>query len=583
MNPPEKRTPIVARVVLGLVSAVALVAVVWAFVALRWLHGLLSLYTAILLAPLLYCFCRRGAALWRDGFRRAPKSEGWRLYGWTLLVFVSLTVLFYSLELWRGKRAYANLQREVEAQGGSLELKAVIPPPVPDDQNFCATPLLAAMMDYDSAVPPVMEERIRWRDPTALQRIEALRLPELKREETGHRRTSRAPSSSWLRAERIDLAAWQRTFASHTNFPASNPPRSPAEDVVTALSKFDQDFAELHAASQRPAARWALHYQDGWFSVLGLEARFQHLRSMAYVLKLRAVAAVSAGRSEGALQDVKLMWRLADSMKEEPYFSAHYFRNELLLLSLQPVWEGLAARAWSDGQLAEMQARLDPYDALASWQTAVRGETFQLMSLCRQVGDIFSWKTIRTRYRELMPDAAIVGYVAAWLLYPSGWTYQDQVYLYRFCERELAASRLAEHSVSSHRGLTRAEIPVDPFAMIFVLPKLREMFKDQSYFEFVRSSLQQARLACALERHRLAQGDFPATLDALVPRFLDKLPLAPDGNGLLLGYRRTADGQFLLHPAGMTNVSERFEKKNARHTRYHRLGNTDGVWRYPTK
>jgi hypothetical protein len=34
----------------------------------------------------------------------------------------------------------------------------------------------------------------------------------------------------------------------------------------------------------------------------------------------------------------------------------------------------------------------------------------------------------------------------------------------------------------------------------------------------------QARIACALERYRLANGKYPAALADLIPRFLDKIP-----------------------------------------------------------
>jgi hypothetical protein len=59
----------------------------------------------------------------------------------------------------------------------------------------------------------------------------------------------------------------------------------------------------------------------------------------------------------------------------------------------------------------------------------------------------------------------------------------------------------------------------------------------------------QAAVACALERYRLANGQFPETLDALSPRFISQLP-----HDVITGepykYRRTADGQFVLYSVG---------------------------------
>ena len=59
----------------------------------------------------------------------------------------------------------------------------------------------------------------------------------------------------------------------------------------------------------------------------------------------------------------------------------------------------------------------------------------------------------------------------------------------------------------------------------------------------------QAALACALERYRLANGQFPETLDALTPQFISRPP-----NDVITGqpykYRRTEDGQFILYSVG---------------------------------
>ena len=64
-----------------------------------------------------------------------------------------------------------------------------------------------------------------------------------------------------------------------------------------------------------------------------------------------------------------------------------------------------------------------------------------------------------------------------------------------------------------------------------------------------QSSLDLARVACALERHRLAHGDHPETLDALVPAFMASVPRDVI-NGQPLHYRRTADGKFRLYSVG---------------------------------
>jgi hypothetical protein len=68
-----------------------------------------------------------------------PKSKLWR----TIVVlggFILLAAIFYAEENWRGKRAWENCKRELEAKGEILDWDKLIPPPVPNDQNFFKAP-----------------------------------------------------------------------------------------------------------------------------------------------------------------------------------------------------------------------------------------------------------------------------------------------------------------------------------------------------------------------------------------------------------------------------------------------------------
>jgi hypothetical protein len=64
-----------------------------------------------------------------------------------------------------------------------------------------------------------------------------------------------------------------------------------------------------------------------------------------------------------------------------------------------------------------------------------------------------------------------------------------------------------------------------------------------------QTMVNEAQIACALERYRLAHGEYPGTLDALVPQFIEKLPHDIIGGAPLI-YRPKADGKFLLYSVG---------------------------------
>ncbi|MEX2187923.1 MAG: hypothetical protein WD875_14050 [Pirellulales bacterium] len=57
------------------------------------------------------------------------------------------------------------------------------------------------------------------------------------------------------------------------------------------------------------------------------------------------------------------------------------------------------------------------------------------------------------------------------------------------------------------------------------------------------------RVTLALARHRATRGEYPDTLDRLVPAFLDKVPVDDFGDGPLV-YKRDADCGFVLYSVG---------------------------------
>ncbi len=62
-------------------------------------------------------------------------------------------------------------------------------------------------------------------------------------------------------------------------------------------------------------------------------------------------------------------------------------------------------------------------------------------------------------------------------------------------------------------------------------------------------------MACALERYRLAHGNYPETLDALAPQFIAAVP-HDIINGQPLHYRRTEDGNFVLYSVGWNEIDD---------------------------
>ncbi len=82
-------------------------------------------------------FARVGRFFWSWGFLKF------------VLIAITLIILLYVEEDWRGARAWAATKAKWEARGVSFDPNAYIPPLVPDAENLAALPLFKMQPDPD--------------------------------------------------------------------------------------------------------------------------------------------------------------------------------------------------------------------------------------------------------------------------------------------------------------------------------------------------------------------------------------------------------------------------------------------------
>ena len=99
-------------------------------------------------------------------------------------------------------------------------------------------------------------------------------------------------------------------------------------------------------------------------------------------------------------------------------------------------------------------------------------------------------------------------------------------------------------------------------------------------FTHGQSEADLARVAIALERYRLAHGNFP---DALAPQFIGKIPHDVI-DGQPLHYRLEANGNFILYSVGWNETDDGgvivFKKGSTPEVD---INQGDWIWRYPQK
>jgi len=155
----------------------------------------------------------------------------------------------------------------------------------------------------------------------------------------------------------------------------------------------------------------------------------------------------------------------------------------------------------------------------------------------------------------------------------SGGRIQEAAKKFSLLRIALSGTRLSTSVEADTKHLT-------PFNVIerLLLPALGNTAKK---FASGQSSVDLARVAIALERCRLAHGEYPESLDSLAPQFIAKLPHDLI-NGQPLTYRCTDDGQFVLYSVGW-NETDDGGVVGLRESGTVDINKGDWVWRYPAK
>ena len=501
-----------------------------------------------------------------------------------LACLATLVALGYAVEDWRGWHAWNQFKHAWEAKGEHFDFASVVPPTVPDEQNFALTPVVASC--YASILDKSGHKLAKW-DTNVINRLDF---------DLGDRDLHANVSGNWAKGIASDLKSYQanyRELAAKTNLFAVPPtPQSPAADVLLALGKYDSTVEELRQASELPQSRFPLNYDTDCPANI-LLPQLAALKNSSQLLRLRALAELQAGQSDKALADVKLALRLTEAIRAEPFLISQLVRLAIWQIMLQPVYEGLAEHKWSDAQLVALDAELAKLDFLADCKVSMRGELgmqggiFEFLR--RQPEQIpnllgmFGGETDPQNFHPPVPVKILTP------LIPAGWFYQNQLHCARpMVNHYIPLADVGQQTISpaatrhADEAVTAEISKATPYNLIarMLIPSLGNAAKK---FAYGQASVNLARTAIALERYRLAHGEFPDSLDALAPQFLEKIPHDVIGGGALK-YRRDAAGQFVLYSVGWNESDDGgavvFKKGESSIVD---ISEGDWVWRYPAK
>jgi hypothetical protein len=433
-------------------------------------------------------------------FRR--RTQGRVLIG--LAALVTFVAIFYLEEDWRGWHAWQICKRELEAKGVVLDWNACIPPPVPDDQNFFAA--------------PKMQE--------------------------------------WFVRHNVGVTTELHAIVTNADKIAVITDKTAAAKFLAWSDQFQPQFNQIREALKRPYARMEGDYSQPYEIPI---PNFVMMRALAQVLQQRAKCNLLLGQPEEALRDVTLMHdacRLlegAPTGKPMPLVSA-MINVAVTGLYAETIAGGLQSRAWQEPQLAAMQNQLEQINlpsivakAFES-QPAAIVRTLETISIAKLEGwfsssdKISLWQRIKN---------------LKWKLMPRGWIYQNMATSAKLVHQQTRGFDSANDIIQPKKigGLTRQLDAIAVPYKFIAAESIPNFTKAWQTTAFNQTLVNEAQIVCALERYRLARGEYPETLDALTPQFIEKLP-HDIINGQPLHYRRTPDGKFLLYSVGWNETDD---------------------------
>jgi hypothetical protein len=213
-------------------------------------------------------------------------------------------------------------------------------------------------------------------------------------------------------------------------------------------------------------------------------------------------------------------------------------------LYVETIAGGMRSHAWTEPQLAALQKQLEQINLPSFVVDSIREERAGVCQLLEKGLLTKVEKNIR-REIHLSPSHLV-----------RGWLYQNLVAIARLHQTALDGIDLKKNLFLPNRADSfqheldvmngrRIFSPYNVFAEMLV-PNFAKGFQTLGHNQTL---VNEAQIACALERFRLARGVYPESLEDLSPQFIETFPHDLIG-GQPLHYRRTNEEKFLLYSVG---------------------------------
>jgi len=322
-----------------------------------------------------------------------------------------------------------------------------------------------------------------------------------------------------------------------------------AADYLAWNNQLQTNFDLIREGLKRPSARIPGDYSQPFSQPI---VNFVSIRIIAQTLGQRAQCYLLLGEPEKALHELTLLHEMNRFLETRPVtLVAAMIEVAISELYITMIADGFRLGAWREPQLTELQAQLSEINLLPQLRTAFLHER---AGVCRLLETQSAARTLATSgsqsFWQRLQDPRMLMVSLA----PRGWNQQNMVVVATLAQKYLDCfdaerqiflpSQLDSVARDIQKNFSRPT-PVNFLAAISV-PNFSRACQNVAR---AQTLVDEANVACALERYRLAHGDFPETLETLVREYFKKLPTDLIG-GQTLRYRRKSSDNFLLYSVG---------------------------------
>lgn len=271
-------------------------------------------------------------------------------------------------------------------------------------------------------------------------------------------------------------------------------------------------------------------------------ARWNAVRTSATMTALAALIDTTRGDRESAFHVIEGMTRF--ETVREPFMMGDLVRLSTIVQFTDIVQDVLGVADWSEKQLASFQQivrefRLREMRSKSVADTAVSEVHFLRLALDAKDTQDDEFEDGPAWY--LRPPIALIEWLVA---------YEKRVYLTALEKVRIVIQTDPARLYESEAF--RSEWTLEPEERSFLEERLRGLEGTQFYVQTMLTgkarelaTFQALEMALAVERYRLANGSLPATLDALLPKYLGELPVDPfSGTPPIL---RTSSDSFVVY------------------------------------